>query len=72
METIQTDYLVIGSGVAGLRAAIELSRHGRVIVITKDATHESCTEYAQGGVAVALSDEDEVWASSGPVGREEI
>ena len=60
METIQTDYLVIGSWVAGLRAAIELSRHGRVIVITKDETHESCTEYAQGGVAVALSDEDEV------------
>ena len=59
-ETMQTDYLVIGSGVAGLRAAIELSRHGEVIVVTKDSITESCTEYAQGGVAVALSDEDEV------------
>lgn len=60
MEIMQTDYLVIGSGVAGLRAAIELSKHGRVIVVTKDIITESCTEYAQGGVAVALSDEDEV------------
>ncbi len=57
---MKTDYLVIGSGVAGLRAAIELSRHGEVIVVTKDSITESCTEYAQGGVAVALSDEDEV------------
>jgi L-aspartate oxidase len=60
METLKTDYLVIGSGVAGLRAAIELSRHGNVIVVTKDIISESSTEYAQGGVAVALSDEDEV------------
>lgn len=55
-----TDFLVIGSGVAGLRAAIELSSAGRVTVITKDVATESSTEYAQGGIAVALSDEDEV------------
>ncbi|MCL5238503.1 MAG: L-aspartate oxidase [Nitrospirae bacterium] len=55
-----TDFLVIGSGVAGLRAAIELAPHGNVIVATKDIPTESSTEYAQGGVAVALSDEDEV------------
>lgn len=60
MQTIQTDFLVIGSGVAGLRAAIELARHGKVVIITKDIPTESSTEYAQGGVAVALSDEDEV------------
>jgi L-aspartate oxidase len=60
METLKTDYLVIGSGVAGLRAAIELSNHGNVVVVTKDIISESNTEYAQGGVAVALSDEDEV------------
>jgi L-aspartate oxidase len=60
MQTIDTDFLVIGSGVAGLRAAIELARHGRVTVVTKDIPTESSTEYAQGGVAVALSDEDEV------------
>lgn len=55
-----TDFVVIGSGVAGLRAAIELSRAGRVTVLTKDRLDESNTEYAQGGVAVALSDEDEI------------
>lgn len=60
MQDIVTDFLVIGSGVAGLRAAIELAPHGRVVVVTKDVPTESSTEYAQGGVAVALSDEDEV------------
>ncbi|MDA8169901.1 MAG: L-aspartate oxidase [Nitrospiraceae bacterium] len=55
-----TDFIVIGSGVAGLRAAIELSRYGDVTVVTKDIPTESSTEYAQGGIAVALSDEDEV------------
>lgn len=55
-----TDFLIIGSGVAGLRAAIELAPHGKVLIVTKDIPTESSTEYAQGGVAVALSDEDEV------------
>jgi L-aspartate oxidase len=54
------DFLVIGGGVAGLRAAIELAAKGSVLVLTKDKQTESSTEYAQGGVAVALSDEDEV------------
>ncbi|TAN41204.1 MAG: L-aspartate oxidase [Nitrospirae bacterium] len=60
MQDITTDFLVIGSGVAGLRAAIELASKGSVLVVTKDIPTESSTEYAQGGVAVALSDEDEV------------
>ena len=46
--------------MAGLRAAIELARNGEVLVVTKDAPTESSSEYAQGGVAVALSDEDEI------------
>ncbi len=54
------DFLVIGGGVAGLRAAIELSSHGNVIVLTKDKPTESTTGYAQGGIAVAISDEDRV------------
>ncbi|HIJ60994.1 MAG TPA: L-aspartate oxidase [Nitrospirae bacterium] len=60
MQDIETDFLVVGSGVAGLRSAIELAKHGRVHVITKDIPTESSTEYAQGGVAVAMSDDDEV------------
>jgi L-aspartate oxidase len=56
----KVDFLVIGGGVAGLRAAIELGSEGSVLVITKDKIDESSTGYAQGGIAVALSDEDEV------------
>ncbi|MGI8787975.1 MAG: L-aspartate oxidase [Pyrinomonadaceae bacterium] len=56
---IETDFIVIGSGVAGLRASIELAKSGaRVTVLTKDKAQESNTEYAQGGVAVVLSDDD--------------
>jgi L-aspartate oxidase len=54
------DFLVIGAGVAGLRAAIELSEAGRVLVVAKESLRESSSEYAQGGIAVALSDDDEV------------
>jgi L-aspartate oxidase len=57
--TLTTDLIVIGSGVAGLRAAIEVAGSGaRVTVLTKDRASESNTEYAQGGVAVVLSDDD--------------
>jgi L-aspartate oxidase len=56
---LETDFIVIGSGVAGLRAAIELAKSGAsVTVLTKDKASESNTEYAQGGVAVVLSDDD--------------
>lgn len=54
------DFLVIGAGVAGLRAAIELAPAGRVLVVAKDSLRESSSEYAQGGIAVALSDDDEI------------
>src|SRR5215218_4622693 len=55
-----TDFIVIGSGVAGLRASIALAEAGgRVTVLTKDKASESNTEYAQGGVAVVLSDDDD-------------
>src|SRR4028119_92864 len=57
--SLETDFIVIGSGIAGLRSAIELAETGAcVTVLTKDKTSESNTEYAQGGVAVVLSDDD--------------
>ena len=58
--TMDCDFLVVGAGVAGLRAAIELAAEGSVLVIAKDSLRESSSEYAQGGIAVALSDDDEV------------
>jgi L-aspartate oxidase len=54
------DFLVIGAGVAGLRAAIELAERGSVLIVAKDSLQESSSEYAQGGIAVALNDDDEV------------
>ncbi|MGA2146617.1 MAG: FAD-binding protein [Bryobacteraceae bacterium] len=54
------DFLVIGAGVAGLRAAIELAPAGRVLVVAKESLHESASEYAQGGIAAALADDDEI------------
>jgi L-aspartate oxidase len=57
----ETDFIVVGSGIAGLRAALEIAATGaRVAVLTKERTGESNTEYAQGGVAVALAEDDEI------------
>ncbi|HEY1901831.1 MAG TPA: L-aspartate oxidase [Terracidiphilus sp.] len=56
----QVDFLVMGAGVAGLRAAVELARHGDVLVVTKESLGESNTHYAQGGIAVATEDETDV------------
>ena len=59
-NTYHVDFAVVGSGVAGLRAAIELSSAGSVLVLAKSNLSDSATAWAQGGVAVALSDEDEI------------
>ena len=54
------DFLVMGAGVAGLRAAVELARHGDVLVVTKESLGESNTHYAQGGIAVALEGDRDI------------
>ena len=56
----QVDFLVMGAGVAGLRAAVELARHGEVLVVTKESVAESNTHYAQGGIAVAMEGDADV------------
>jgi L-aspartate oxidase len=58
-DGLRTDFLVLGSGIAGLRAAVGLARHGAVLVVTKDQPSESNTGYAQGGVAVAMGADDD-------------
>jgi L-aspartate oxidase len=59
-KTSQVDFLVMGAGVAGLRAAVELARHGDVLVVTKESLGESNTHYAQGGIAVAMEGDQDV------------
>jgi L-aspartate oxidase len=56
--TQEVDFVIVGGGVAGLRAAIGLAPRGRVLVLTKAAPAESNTGYAQGGIAAALGDDD--------------
>jgi L-aspartate oxidase len=51
----QADFIVIGSGISGLNFALNASKKGRVLVITKKEIIESTTNYAQGGVAAVLS-----------------
>ena len=60
VEQVDTDFLVVGAGVAGLRAAIELAPFGHVLVVAKDSLKESSSQYAQGGIAAALADDDEI------------
>ena len=48
---LDTDFLIIGSGIAGLSYALRVAEHGRVIVVTKKGRAESNTNYAQGGIA---------------------
>ena len=55
---VRGDFLVIGSGIAGLRAALTLAESGDVIVLTKAEPTESNTGYAQGGIAAALGPDD--------------
>ncbi len=58
METKEYDFLVIGSGIAGLFFAIKVAPYGKVAIITKKDKAESNTNYAQGGIAAVISKDD--------------
>lgn len=62
MRTIDCEFLVIGSGLAGLLTAYHLAPHGRVLVASKRELSESNTNYAQGGLACAMAPEDSIEA----------
>jgi len=54
------DFIVLGSGIAGLSFALQAARHGSVAVLTKKNSAESNTNYAQGGIASVVSPEDDL------------
>jgi L-aspartate oxidase len=55
---LRSDFLIIGSGIAGLRAAAELAGAGTVLILTKAEPREGNTGYAQGGIAAAVGPDD--------------
>jgi L-aspartate oxidase len=55
---LTSDVLVVGSGIAGLCVALHAAQFARVLMVTKREGHESNTNYAQGGIAAALGEDD--------------
>lgn len=61
LTKIQTDFLIIGSGLAGLYAALYASKFGKVTLLTKSTIEESNSFWAQGGIAAVIDPEDSTW-----------
>ncbi len=54
----KVDFLIIGSGIAGLSFALKVANHGKVCIVTKDKAEETATKYAQGGIAAVMYSPD--------------
>ncbi|MBP7205774.1 MAG: FAD-binding protein, partial [Candidatus Cloacimonetes bacterium] len=73
------DYLVLGSGIAGLVYALQVSRLGRVAVVTKRGLFDCNTDYAQGGIAAVLDAQDsfgkhcdDTFAAGAELGKKQV
>ncbi|MCL2510856.1 MAG: FAD-binding protein, partial [Bacteroidales bacterium] len=51
---IYTDFLIIGTGIAGLSFALKVAEHGKVLLISKAGLTDTTTRYAQGGIAAVM------------------
>src|SRR5688500_12345611 len=76
---IPCDYLVLGSGIAGLTFALEAAKHGDVAVVTKRSITDAATSWAQGGIAAVLDPADsfeahvrDTLATGGGLSRPEV
>ena len=58
MRTLETPVLIVGSGIAGLKAALTVADHRRVIVASKRSADVSSSDWAQGGISCVMDDED--------------
>ena len=59
-ERLSCDFLVIGSGIAGLSYALKVASKGSVIIISKETANEGSTAYAQGGISAVFGKDDSV------------
>ena len=57
-KPFQSDFAIVGSGIAGLSLALKAAEHGTVHLVTKRAIQDSATDYAQGGLAAVISEKD--------------
>lgn len=60
MKEQHADFIIVGSGIAAMRAAVDLAPHGRVLILNKGQLFKPAAHYQLGGVAVALAEDDEV------------
>lgn len=58
MDKKEVDFLVIGSGIAGISSALKVAEYGKVLMLTKSDEDECNTKYAQGGIAAVMYEPD--------------